>query len=258
MPDYLVGVREKLKRAKKHVEDLSANVGAFGKTDSYRVVSDEDPNSGDLVFHLRIKTDIPAEEWAAIIGDAVQNTRSALDHLACALVSRESGESALTRRTCFPISREAQELKAATSPEVKGMRQDAADAIRALDPYKEGNDTLWAIKALNDRDKHRLLLVVATETVGVTINMGRKFGLHIPFTIRPAALPDEFPVKDGDVVFTIKKAARGSDDDEHPDFTFDISFHEPEIIERQPVIPTLINYIGYVEDVVLPKFTGFF
>jgi len=58
-------------------------------------------SAGNLSFLVRIREDPPAE-WSAIIGDAVHNARSALDHLAFALVEANGGSA--DENTTFPIT----------------------------------------------------------------------------------------------------------------------------------------------------------
>ena len=83
--DPLAGVRLKIERAKKHINDLEADIRAFRGGNPYRVVTDEHPRTGDITYRLSITKDIPIE-WSAIIGDFVHNLRSSLDLLACALI----------------------------------------------------------------------------------------------------------------------------------------------------------------------------
>jgi hypothetical protein len=45
------------------------------------------------------------------------------------------------------------------------MGDDAKIIIRGIKPYKGGDDILWSLHALNNRDKHRLLF-----TVGAAFN----------------------------------------------------------------------------------------
>ena len=50
------------------------------------------------------------------------------------------------------------------------MRQDAIDAIRALEPYKGGKgENLWVLHRLNNIDKHRLIVTVGSSFQSVDV-----------------------------------------------------------------------------------------
>jgi hypothetical protein len=99
-PSRLVGIRAKIERAKEHIRDLNAEWQAFRATDSYGIRVDLDPQTGERVYRFEIRQQISID-IATIIGDAVHNLRSALDHLACQLV--EANGRTATNRTAYPI-----------------------------------------------------------------------------------------------------------------------------------------------------------
>ncbi|MGI8885724.1 MAG: hypothetical protein ACR2G9_02235 [Gaiellaceae bacterium] len=104
----------------------------------------------------------PPVRWAFLVGDAMHNARSALDHLACRLVERAGKQP--SRRTAFPIrakepktNREIETFEAA----IKGMSESHKTSIRRLQPYANKSDEarrLLAVAALDNADKHQLLL----------------------------------------------------------------------------------------------------
>jgi hypothetical protein len=75
------GAQLKIGRAIHHIEELNARVAGFENSEFYGLTIDRhpDPLEKNLVV-LRIIEDAPVEEYAPIIGDAIHNLRSALDH----------------------------------------------------------------------------------------------------------------------------------------------------------------------------------
>lgn len=84
------GSRLKIKRAKKHISDLQYYVDSFIKKQPYRIVTEQDPETSNLRWVIRVRKQLP-NDIPAIIGDAIHNLRSALDLLACDLVRINGG-----------------------------------------------------------------------------------------------------------------------------------------------------------------------
>jgi hypothetical protein len=74
----------KLVRAHEHLEVLSDELAAFRAGELYRVVHEEEAEGSEHVFRAQVIKE-PPPHLSAIIGDALQNMRSALEHLAWGL-----------------------------------------------------------------------------------------------------------------------------------------------------------------------------
>jgi hypothetical protein len=154
-------LRIKIQRAEKHVRDLKAEIEAFFNTKPYAIGTKRNPQTRQLIYYLTSVREVP-ERIAAIAGDVLQNLRSALDHLAYRLFMVGKPPGTPAKHVYFPISDNAAKYRTESPGKVKGMRQDAIDAIKAFKPYKGGNDTLWIIHKLNNIDKHRFVLLVGS------------------------------------------------------------------------------------------------
>ena len=128
-----------------------------------------EPITGRTWYIVRLPVDPPEplERWGLIAGDAMHNTRSALDHLACRLV--EHNNKPVTTRTAFPICAEEPESardRGRFEGAIAGMKDEHKDSIRRLQPYANPGSVeaakLIALAALDNADKHRLLVPVAT------------------------------------------------------------------------------------------------
>jgi hypothetical protein len=178
-PPPLHSARLKLGRAAELLDEVQRLYDEDNKasavTGPHEAPSEQifEPITGRTWYVVRLQIDPPPldERLALLVGDAMHNTRSALDHLACRLVEHNNGQ--VTNRTAFPIfpkepqrkTREDERYSAA----IEGMNPEHKKAIRALQPFSNrGTDEarrLIALSALDNTDKHRLLLP-ALSTVG--------------------------------------------------------------------------------------------
>jgi hypothetical protein len=91
----------KLNRAKRHVDDLEDEIRAYWKTGPIStrgtgVTETEGGGTGARTFTVENVKPLP-DTIPVLVGDAVHNLRSALDHFAYAAVAQP------TRHTYFPI-----------------------------------------------------------------------------------------------------------------------------------------------------------
>ena len=224
----------KIEWANKHIASLDKARAVF--FNSYEVFADTHIFPGKKVIRPADAMPIP-DDIALLAGDAVQNLRSALDHLAWQLVL-VSGNTP-NRRTYFPIFKSSDEFEREFCQKANGMRTDIKDAISLYKPYKEGNDILWALRELNNFDKHRLLLVVAS----TFDKIGFKFGKQ-PTQWLDMGNARGFKV--GDLVYT----TFGNIADQQIHFAFDIAFREPEVVQGKPVLTTIQSIADLVAKIV--------
>src|SRR5436190_1677453 len=93
--------RLKLARAYEHSESLTNEVAALGKRHPYGLMGEFDANASEYVFMHRVYEPVPLR-FSLILGDAVHNINSALDHLAWQLV-RHNQREPIDGQTGFPI-----------------------------------------------------------------------------------------------------------------------------------------------------------
>jgi hypothetical protein len=90
----------KLKRAKKHIGDLEGAIRSFHGSGPYSIPHKDNLKTGERTYYIHFKREIP-DDFSLMIGDAIQNLRSALDHLATRLV--EIGTDPRVKRPYYPI-----------------------------------------------------------------------------------------------------------------------------------------------------------
>jgi len=206
----LTGVVLKLGRATRLVEELNAGRDAYLHGGSFFVDGQDEPG-GDHVAYFRQRQPLPLE-LGLLIGDALHNARSALDHLAWQLVLAGGGTP--TIQTGFPIVEDAAKFKRRVGDALRGADRGAVDVVRALQPWKGGDDLLWRLHRLDIVDKHHLLmpLIASQHSLGIggTFNFPGMPPTEIPeIRLRPKSAGQ--PLRDGDEVFRMAAAAQQSD-----------------------------------------------
>jgi len=250
-------IQAKLERAEKHIADIDTAIRLFFESNPYVIVARQDQRTGDYISYVESVRDVPADV-SLIAGDALHNTRSALDHLAWQLVA--STGSTPGPFTSFPIFDTATVYESGSKRKVRGMRQAAIDAIGALRPYRAGNLRLWQLHRLDIIDKHRMVVTAGSALRGSTIMPSVRNKLLDAFMARRLPgepIPDykslrgrphvvNHALKKGDIIHCVSE----SDRDENTRFTFEIAFAEPEVIEGDPVIQTLYQFFRLAGQIV--------
>jgi hypothetical protein len=256
--EALTALRVKVHRAKQHVSDVERQVATFLESKPYQVGTKRELETTKLIYYVVGVAEAPVN-IAAVTGDALQNLRSALDHLAYRLVVVGLGTIPSNPKYIeFPIADSQRQYPSLRDGKVKGARQPAKDAIDAVKPYPGGNDGLWRLHKLNNIDKHRLLLTVGSAFRSVDL------GAHMAMLMREMwpsdrALPTLpslfarpadrlFPLKIGDELFI-----GGSDDkvNEQMRFNFDVALGEPGIMNGEPLVETLHRMADLVDSLVI-------
>jgi hypothetical protein len=240
----------KVERAKKHIGELDAALAAFKSSKPYKIGALYNAQTPQLLhYYLEDLTDIPAD-ISLICGDIIQNLRSALDHLACQLIITGGHEPCLD--SGFPIFDTPAKYKSGLKAKVQGMRQDAIDAFDAVEPYEGGRgDALWRIHKLNNIDKHRFVVFVASKVTAIDLmsHMARMMPQLEPFARHGYVLipTDEFrPLQRGDILFT----SLDPEVDQKLKFAFDIAFWEPRVVEGKPILECLKGFLDVVDNVL--------
>jgi hypothetical protein len=253
--ERLALVRPKIERADKHIDDLKTAVRSFFGSNPYVISHKRDPDTRRLIYYVERAQPVPIIV-AAIAGDALHCLRDALDHLAqqLYLVGTRSVKG-YRDQTSFLISKNAKDFKSTLPAKAQGMRKDAVDAIRALEPYPGGKGAeLYTFHRLNNIDKHRLILTVgsAFRSVDVgalmTAHMEKALGKTLPAVnvfLKPA--DNLFPIEAGKELFI---DAADAEPNEKMQFRFDVAIHEPGLIEGGPIVETVVAFRDRISDIV--------
>lgn len=145
-------------RAEDHVRSLVAEVAAAFEQAPAAEVTALSESSSATSFRVQ-KLLLPMPSWPSIVGDVVHNLRSALDHVAFALV--KGGRNAPTRQTMFPVTKSVANFAKTARTSLSGLSSATLAAIERRQPYHEGCLELAVIHGLDVIDKHREIHIMA-------------------------------------------------------------------------------------------------
>ena len=162
-PD-LSSVRGKLDRAQEHIEALHEAGNGFLDAEPYRFEHQYSPYlSAYFIWVTPLKQ--PPPELSILLGDALYNCGSALDHIICAL-ARLTNPTSKCHGTQFPIFTTPKGYGDAETKYLRGVPPKAKTVIKRLQPFVSkgyGVDpkrhVLEVFRTLYNTDKHRRLNV---------------------------------------------------------------------------------------------------
>jgi hypothetical protein len=155
-------IRRKLARGKDHLDALAADVREVVEKHEPTLRAEHNPIDDSLSAIIENVPVIP-REWGIVLGDFLHNTRSALDHLVCALVAAAGATPGMNHQ--FPIcDTDADWVSRVGRPPrpnkwLGHVDQAHISAIEALQPYQAttGLPSLLTLRRFSNADKHRLI-----------------------------------------------------------------------------------------------------
>ena len=229
--DVLRGPRLKTERADEHINQI-ITVSKGLPTDWFDFSVKPHtipPHAKPTYFDLTYNPLKPIPEiFALMIGDAVHNLRSALDHLATAIVRQGTNDK--RAKVHFPVAKNRDDLHgyghlAKMESSLPGTEELIFKEIR---PENNARDHLWLFKDINNDDKHNLIIPTVTiaNITGINLsetvtNLGFGSDAARPFIAIRSKAP--FAIQ-GD-----------------PQASVDVSFAPGSTFEGEPVVPTLLD-----------------
>ena len=162
----LTSVYAKLDRANEHFKAVDAEISKWIDAGRYEPFTERGAYGtriGLAVTQVGPPPDLI--RWAVIIGDCINNLRSALDHLINAFtkVSALYTPPSKKERITFVIIDDPTEFEKARNKRLAGFDSRFASALETLQPFKRKHPVLppllSIIRDLSNADKHRLLQV---------------------------------------------------------------------------------------------------
>ena len=155
MPHPLDGVKAKIKRAAKHIEQFDRDIQSFERN-AYSVRLEPDVSAGmlDCILVDNGFGDPPVD-LGLLAGETVYQLRSALDHIIFVL-AKETPE----RSRQFPIFMEPEEYQAKAPSMIQGVSERARAIIKDAQPLQSNTPNehpLRMLNKLNNTDKHQVI-----------------------------------------------------------------------------------------------------
>ncbi|ACB94404.1 hypothetical protein [Beijerinckia indica] len=233
----------KVQWAFRHINDLNWFCHGFINAKPYTIRTERN-NEGVAIIQTGVSPGIPPQ-IPLFAGDIVHALRCALDYCWMGLERSVFGDSA--KKKTFPVHEERQNLVSPVSEASKRwtLPQIETFIFDKIAPYKAGNELLWQLNRLDNRDKHNLLIVslgkISFSKLNVTASDGSCISSPSGFTL---VVGQEVPL-----------AAVGSPGckvelDYEIAAPVDIVVNEAGVIESEPLIPTLLKMAEAVNQVV--------
>jgi hypothetical protein len=268
MTDSLAGARPKLNRARDHLEVLSDELAAFTAGEPYRVAHEPNADGSEHVFRAQVRKEPPAF-LSVIIGDALQNMRSTLEHLAWGLTPLSTRQTS-PRSISFPIYTKESAFFQTDRKTASGcatnsgmhkiwtMPPKVQAAIEQLQPYKTGHDHLFLLNELARVDRHQSLRLIGAFSDRYEESWRkrgeRNFGVDLSVIRHATAIlgPFEDSTKVGDYAFSEPEM------EVNLKLTPFVAFRDEGSAKGRHVLRTLTDIRRHIESAVIPKLEGFF
>lgn len=235
--------RSRITRAEEKISELDEAIWRYREKYPPSVVCEPDePDRRTKTYKFKFAAPFP-ESWTHLSIEVLEAARSALDQTGFA-AAKVSGNTRL-KRTQFPIADSFDDLNNLICGRkvCNDIPNEIVEIFRSFEPYKGGNDTLWALNKLRNSN-HTELIPVQVRGANITIHH------HSP-PRWPHDLDGLNPVFDSakyEIPF-----ARGPIDAEftfnaHP--LFNIGFHEPSMKDRRHAVAFLTAVVNQVDDII--------
>ena len=159
--------QRKLARGIKHVKTLRRQAASFESADAYifGVQRDLEPAKRVECRCYAEERQAPPDHWPLLAGEAIQNLRSALDHVVWASWE-DAGGIGDGDHVKFPIAVDINDFKSQAGNMLRGVPKPIWTLIEGAQPYQRAptappDEALYVLRSLSNIDKHRTLAAIA-------------------------------------------------------------------------------------------------
>jgi hypothetical protein len=233
--------KQRIKRAKAHIRNMDRLFKAFIRRKPYKLVSDPHPDGTHDILKLRAKRRRLPTSFADLSNDAVENLRAALDHATYAIaIATPTVSHERLRDIYFPFSRDKQSFAKRIRETCPGFDKEIVALLSSFQPYKGGNDILWALNEMAISSKHKtvtrmLFTIPAAHTYEIS-------------GVSNFSLPPPFDVERNE--FVLGHIKRNSRSHYSAGFAYQIGFNDVPILAGKPAIGILYKMTSTVEEIV--------
>jgi len=238
----LSAARAKLNWADRQIGVLDAEIQSFLKEKPYAISVDHPDAEPGIRYYVLDQTGQIPDIISTGIGAVIAPQRDSLDLLATALAKKNGATR--PNDVYFPISKsEAIFRESITSKKIRELSSLDRAAIESLKPYQGGNDLLYALHALNVKNKHHDLLTIfsAPRDIVETAKEGRGGGYVRRFAIWG---PSTSPYPGKPCIFY------DADPEVELNIAVDVAFREVGPAHNKPVIATLREFSSLSNSIV--------
>jgi hypothetical protein len=245
-------VLQKIARSAEHLKSATEEIQQHINDKPGDVIGELEPNSNRPVLKFVAKP-VP-DAIPIIIGDAIQNLRSALDYLVWELVIAANGSPGYQHM--FPICDTLDAFNQQIARKrLDGVPPDAITEIQGLQPYHLGTDAerhlLRVLDTLCNINKHRRILMLASAAhYSRTEIISSVVGLSVQTTLTPRYDGTEIAIGPAPTVVGEEVEMKG-------DAAYFVTFNEGATKDIE--ISKCVNQLWhFVDKAVVPQFSRFF
>lgn len=190
-------------RATQRMSELQGLIAAWNFSGNAYAEPQVLEGSSIIRYVLRIRSEPPIEEWAAVFGEALHDLRAAFDITAWEFCSLDGGQPVKPKQVYFPVCEEPRdwaewERKLASMPAELLQRVQSMQPIQNPDPER---NLLGMLHELNRLDKHRGVMEASAAVARIGIAGVFDVPANTPGLIEYVQTP--IPFEDGAVLATI-------------------------------------------------------
>ncbi len=176
----------KLRRAHHHLDELKAEIDRWLHVDGCSITTKPDPKPPHYAVSVEVLRPLDEEALGLLIGDCLQNARTALNYLAHTLGEMGAGwggmSEAESAESAFPIIGDERDgfsgrgpdlFAGAAARQLRTVTPEARAFIERTQPFQQAPaweyDPLWKLNELARIERHRVLhlAVVRSGRIGV-------------------------------------------------------------------------------------------
>jgi len=225
--------------ANDHIAEFEREMNAFFQLDNYTTVTDFDADGTHQLLKFKLTKQMPRALNGHTI-DTVYNLRAALDQAICSVTMLSNLP---TDYTFFPFARSETDFPNALNGRCGHLPKDIFNLVGTFEPYKGGNNLLWALNELCNTNKHGILRPVVMGTYSLMAE-GTSQGSGLKIFQRPQWDRAKNEMILAEAPISAKFAMKY-------DYSFGIGFSDIEFINGKPVITTLNKFLSEVKGIVM-------
>jgi hypothetical protein len=204
----LADSRARIAEARAQCSDLMNVFNGWIEGGGIGVRSRRDPEFAMYLWEVAVTAE-PAKNLPVMIGQIINNIRSALEYVAFQifLVAGGAPDGKLADKVAFPIVNTPGSWGSVVKKKVPGVWPEAADLMKAAQPFSQTDDersALPTLRGLGGTDKHRNLVLCAAAAFSGSANLpkGNGFGVEIRLARAPGDIykGPVVPIKPGEAI----------------------------------------------------------
>lgn len=231
MSKYFQSSYLKVERAKHHISDLENFWDTFSKNHKNLISQEKEKGKNKISQKPNVKKIPP--EFGLIIGDAIHNLRTALDHLVFAIVCKKDKNSLAH----FPIGNDSKKFKASLKKNLELCPKYLQSTFEKIEAFQWGaGENIWKLHRLDIDDKHHQLILQYQTLV-------------IPYGLDETKMTSgEFECFTDSERFLLPGQELVLIENNKP-ISFSLSFSDPPF-QLKKVVPTLLDLSEEVENIL--------